>query len=154
MKKHLSLLLASGFYIGMIPGAPGTYGSAAATLGFYLAYRIEYRIAPELHMSILCLIAAVGTLAAARVSREYGIEDPPAVVIDEIAGQLTAFLFLPASIFNLAGGFVLFRIFDIWKPYPIRRAEKLKNGVGIMADDLLAGIYANLILHAVNLWSG
>ena len=72
------------------------------------------------------------------------------VVIDEVAGQLTALLFLPISFFNLVAGTFLFRLFDIWKPYPIRRLEPLKNGVGIMADDLLAGVYANIVLHLAN----
>jgi len=89
-------------------------------------------------------------LASDRVSRSLGQEDPQTVVIDEVAGQLTAFLFLPVDLFHLAGGTVLFRLIDIWKPYPIRRLEHLKNGVGIMADDLLAGVYANIILHGVS----
>ena len=72
------------------------------------------------------------------------------MVIDEVAGQLLTFLFLPVNPFNLISGFVLFRIFDIWKPYPIRKLESLKHGVGIMADDLLAGVYGNLILQLIN----
>lgn len=72
------------------------------------------------------------------------------MVIDEVAGQLTALLFLPINFFNLVAGTLLFRLFDIWKPYPVRKLEALENGVGIMADDLLAGIYANVVLHLTN----
>jgi phosphatidylglycerophosphatase A len=73
------------------------------------------------------------------------------VVIDEVAGQLATFLFLPFNTINLVLGTLVFRILDIWKPFPIRRLERLGNGVGIMADDLLAGVYANLLLQLMNL---
>lgn len=136
----------------MIPGAPGTYASILCTLAFFLAFSLRHRIEPALHLSAVCLMAALGTLAAAEVSRQRGEEDPHIVVIDEIAGQLTALLFLPVTSFNLLAGFFLFRLFDIWKPFPIRRVERLKNGVGIVADDLLAGVYANAVLHAVRAW--
>ena len=72
------------------------------------------------------------------------------MVIDEVAGQLIALLLLPVNFANLAAGTFLFRLFDIWKPYPVRRLESLKNGVGIMADDLLAGVFANIILQLAN----
>ncbi|HYK90936.1 MAG TPA: phosphatidylglycerophosphatase A [Acidobacteriota bacterium] len=150
MKKHLSLLFASGLYIGLIPGAPGTYGSIAATMAFYLVSRVGNGIVPALHLSVTCLVSLVGIFAAAEVSRQRGEEDPRVVVIDEIAGQLVTYLFLPVRMFNLLGGLMLFRIFDIWKPFPIRRLESLPNGVGIMADDLLAGVYANVILQFLN----
>jgi phosphatidylglycerophosphatase A len=150
MKKKLSLAIASMGYIGMIPGAPGTYASIATTLLFFLAYRSSHRILPELHLSAVCLISVIGVLTSAEVSRNSGLEDPQLVVIDEAAGQLLTFLFLPVGFVNLLLGTLLFRTFDIWKPFPIRKLETLKNGVGIMADDLLAGVYANLILQAVN----
>jgi len=150
MKDRISLLFASGFCIGMIPGAPGTYASLAAALVYYRIYRISLRILPELHLSAICLITLAGVYAAARVSRNLGREDPGVVVIDEIAGQLVAFLFLPVNAVNLIAGVCLFRLFDIWKPFPIRRLESLPNGVGIMSDDLLAGAYANLILQLAN----
>jgi len=150
MRDRISLLFASGFCIGMIPGAPGTYASLAAALVYYRIYRISLRILPELHLSAICLITLAGVYAAARVSRNLGREDPGVVVIDEIAGQLVAFLFLPVNAVNLIAGVCLFRLFDIWKPFPIRRLESLPNGVGIMSDDLLAGVYANLILQLAN----
>jgi len=134
----------------MIPVMPGTAASMATTLAYYLIYRISFRILPELHLSVICLITIAGVFVSARASRILGKEDPSVVVIDEVAGQLTALWFLPVNFFNLVAGTFLFRLFDIWKPYPIRRLEKLENGVGIMADDLLAGIYANLVLQAAN----
>ena len=150
MKRKISLFLATGCFIGFIPGAPGTYGSLAATVSFYLIYRFSHRVLPELHLSVLGVIVIVGVVTSAEASLRFGSDDPPEVVIDEIAGQILTFLFLPVSSWNLILGMVLFRIFDIWKPYPIRRVESLKNGVGIMADDLLAGVYSNIVLRFVN----
>ena len=151
MKDRFSLLLGTFIYIGMIPGAPGTYASVATALVYYAVFRAGDRILPELHLSALALIAVIGTLVSAQVSKNRDDEDPSVVVIDEVAGQLAAFLFLPVHIWNLVLGVVFFRIFDIWKPFPVRQMESLKNGVGIMADDLMAGIYANILLHIVNL---
>jgi phosphatidylglycerophosphatase A len=152
MKERLSLYLGTAFGIGFIPGAPGTYASFATAVAFYLVFRAGHRILPELHLSVLGLITVVGTLASEVVSRSRGIEDPSIVVIDEVAGQLLAFLFLPVTFGNLILGTFLFRVFDIWKPFPVRQMESLKRGVGIMADDLMAGLYANLILQATHRW--
>ncbi len=149
MKGRIPLLVASGLYVGLIPGAPGTYASVATTLAFFFIHRISGRIAPELHVSVLCGISLVGVLASAAVARRAGDEDPGIVVIDEIAGQLLTFLFVPVDTYTLLGGTALFRLFDIFKPYPIRKLERLPHGAGIMADDLLAGVYANLVLQAV-----
>jgi phosphatidylglycerophosphatase A len=152
MKYRLSLTLASGFYIGFIPGAPGTYASIATTILYYLAYHHFRWIPPHLHMSVLCLISMAGVLTSALVSKHTGTKDPSYVVIDEVAGQLLTFLWVPFGALNLILGTIAFRIFDIWKPYPIRKLESFENGVGVMADDLLAGIYANLALQIINLF--
>jgi phosphatidylglycerophosphatase A len=150
MKRRLSFLIASLFYIGFIPGAPGTYASIATTLGFLAIYSFSHRIIPELHVSAVCLITLIGILTSSEVSRASGNEDPSFVVIDEVAGQLLTFLFLPVNSFNLIAGTIAFRVFDMWKPFPIRKLESLGAGVGIVADDLLAGVYGNLALQLVN----
>jgi phosphatidylglycerophosphatase A len=150
MRNHLSLAYASVFHIGFIPGAPGTYASIVTSLGFSLIFFFSGRIIPELHVSAVCLIALTGALASDDVSRRTGNQDPQFVVIDEVAGQLLTFLFLPVNPFNLILGTVLFRVFDMWKPFLIRKLEHLRGGVGIMADDLLAGVYANLVLQFIN----
>jgi phosphatidylglycerophosphatase A len=150
MKKRLSLTLASAFYIGFIPGAPGTYASIATTLVFFATYCLTHRISPVIHLISLCLISLIGVFVSGEASRNAGIEDPSFVVIDEVAGQLLTFLFLPVNAWNLCLGLMFFRIFDIWKPFPIRKLESLEGGVGIMADDLLAGVYGNLVLQLLN----
>ncbi len=146
MKKRISLLFSTALYIGLIPGAPGTYASLATAAAFFLISR-TYRIIPELHFSAVCLISALGMLAASETSRDVGDPDPGIVVIDEVGGQLLTYLLLPVGPLNLLLGFVFFRAFDIWKPPPIRRLEHLPGGVGILADDLLAGVYANVLLR-------
>jgi phosphatidylglycerophosphatase A len=150
MKKRLSLTLASAFYIGFIPGAPGTYASIATTLIFFTIYSLAHRISPALHIISICLISLIGVFVSGEASRTTGIEDPSFVVIDEVAGQLLTFLFLPVNGWNLSLGFAAFRIFDMWKPFPIRKLESLPGGFGIMADDLLAGVYGNLVLQLLN----
>jgi phosphatidylglycerophosphatase A len=150
MRQRISIAIASMLHIGFIPGAPGTYASIATTLIFLLIYCVSHRILPALHLSAVCLISVIGVITSSEASNSTGIEDPSFVVIDEAAGQLLTFLFLPVSAFNLILGTAAFRLFDIWKPFPIRKLESLEKGVGIMADDLLAGIYANLVLQFLN----
>jgi len=152
MKQKLALLLATGFYVGFIKGAPGTYASILTGAAIFIIQRLGHRIAPELYVGVLCLVTVLGVLASDGVSRSRGSDDPSFVVVDEIAGQMTALLFVPVTLVNTMAGIALFRAFDIWKPLGIRRLEKLKDGVGIMADDLAAGFLSCLILHTVN-WS-
>jgi phosphatidylglycerophosphatase A len=151
MKDRLCLAFASVCYIGFIPGAPGTYASLLTTLLFFAAYRLGGRILPDLLLSSVCLISMAGILASAEIYRRTDHEDPSYIVIDEVAGQLLTFLFLPVSWMNLILGFLAFRVFDMWKPFPIRKLESLGGGVGVMADDLLAGVYANVLLRLLNL---
>jgi len=102
---------------------------------------------------VVFVVTSAGVWAATRVERLQGSKDPGKVVIDEVAGQLITFLFIPfvAPWWVILTGFFLFRAFDIWKPYPIRRLEALESGLGIMADDVLAGLYAATILAIVSL---
>jgi len=150
MKQKLALLLATGFYVGFIRGAPGTYASLLTGAAIFMTQRLAHRIVPELYIGILCLVTVLGILVSDEVSRSRGAHDPSFVVIDEIAGQLVALLFVPVTLAGTIAGIALFRVFDIWKPFGIRRLEKLKHGVGIMADDLAAGLLTCMILHSVN----
>lgn len=152
MTYRFCIAFASVCRIGFIPGAPGTYASLLTSILFFLVYRFAGRVLPSLHLSLLCLIVLGGILASAEIHRRTGHEDPSFIVIDEVAGQLLTFLFLPFNWTNLVLGFIAFRALDMWKPFPIRKLESLGNGVGVMADDLLAGVYANVLLHLLNLW--
>jgi phosphatidylglycerophosphatase A len=140
------LLVATGLGLGYAPIAPGTVGSLAALpLVVWL-----WSLAGAWGVLVgAALVAALGTWAAGAAEARFGRRDPGPVVIDEIAGQMVSLLFAAPSVPTLVSGFVLFRAFDIWKPYPVRRAERLSGASGIMADDLLAGVYANLLLHAL-----
>lgn len=152
MTRQLSLFFATAGYVGLIPGAPGTCGSLLATVILFAVSLGTSDIHAELLLSAIGFVTVLGVLAADRVARDRGVEDPPIVVIDEVAGQLLTFLFIPLRWQTLLLGTLLFRAFDIWKPFPLRRAESLPHGVGIMADDLLAGVYANLLLQGACRW--
>ena len=149
MKNRLCMMIATAFGIGTIPGAPGTYASLATTIVFSVFW-LTGRFLPSLHLSTVCLISLAGILTSGVISRSTGEEDPQFIVIDEVAGQLLTFLFLPISVLNLVLGFIAFRACDMWKPFPIRKLEPLQGGVGIMADDLAAGVYANALMQLLN----
>ena len=151
--------------VGYIPGAPGTYGSAVAVGVYILIGRIEFSTAlyaissgarlidvTVIHWTVnavlLTFFCLVGIAAAGRSIPLLGNNDPSEAVVDEVMGQFVTFLFIPFGLgwpFILAG-FLLFRLFDIWKPYPIRDLEILPGGLGICADDIVAGVYAGLCL--------
>ncbi len=131
-------LVATGFFAGYAPLAPGTAGSAVGALLYWIAGLDRTLILAPLIFATL----VIGAVAAGRVEKKYG-EDPPIVVIDEIVGMWVSLLALRKSLIIMAAAFLLFRLFDIIKPQPARAAESLKGGWGIMLDDVIAGIYAN-----------
>jgi phosphatidylglycerophosphatase A len=150
MMLRLSRTIASLFYIGFLPGMPGTYGSVITALAFWWIHSLSGGIRPLSHLSVLCLITLIGVLVSAHISRKTGVEDPSYIIIDEVAGQLLTLLCLPVTGLNILIGILAFRTFDIWKPFPIRKLESLEHGIGVMADDLLAGVYANILLQILN----
>jgi phosphatidylglycerophosphatase A len=142
--KKLWGIIASFFGVGFFPVAPGT----AASLVVLLAYKfLLYRLAWPFLVGILLLLLVAGTYASTVYAAELGQEDPRRIVVDEAAGQLLVFLFVPPTWLNLGLAFFLFRFFDIVKPFPISRAESLPGGWGIMADDVAAGLAGKAILH-------
>lgn len=142
---RLALAVATCFGVGRAPIAPGTAGSVPGVL---LAYGLASAAGPWAVAAGLVAVAAVGTWAADVASRVLGHSDPRPVVVDEVAGQMLTLLFLPPTWQVLVLGFLLFRVFDILKPFPVGALERLPGGAGIMADDLAAGIYGNLLLQA------
>ena len=154
MINHIARILASVFYIGFIPGAPGTYGSLAAAAMLYFIGRYGDWVHPAILLASVGIITLIGVPASAVASKNAGDDDPSFVVIDEVAGQALTFFCVPFSFTNIILGFAAFRAFDILKPWPIRKLEPLPYGIGIMADDLLAGVYACAVLHIIILISG
>ncbi|MFH0809591.1 MAG: phosphatidylglycerophosphatase A [Pseudomonadota bacterium] len=137
--------LASGAFLGYIPVAPGTFGTLAG-IPLYLALSWLHPVAGVLGT---LAVAGLAVPIAGAAERLLGFKDPGFIVIDEIAGFLTAMLLIAPSVGTVAVGFALFRVFDILKPPPVRRMESLGGGLGIVADDIAAGIYANIILRLV-----
>ncbi|MBZ5540163.1 MAG: phosphatidylglycerophosphatase A [Acidobacteriia bacterium] len=174
-KPRLALALATGLGVGYAPKAPGTFGSIVGValtvcvlhLGWRLSSLLDSGVIPGfrnqpssalpfvfLPSLVLLLVAGIGVWSAARVAKYAGIEDPQSVVIDEVSGQHLALLLGggPFALLHwktLLLGFILFRVFDIWKPFPARQLEKLPGGWGIMADDWMAAVYAALVLRLV-----
>jgi phosphatidylglycerophosphatase A len=159
-QKDFSLLdmiarsLATGGGVGLSPKAPGTLGALEGVALFllFIFFRpdaVSQSSGPFLQLAIVNLtLFAAGVWAASRVCRLSGCGDPQTVVIDEISGQLIGLMPLAsaASISGVAAGFVLFRLFDILKPWPIKRLERLHGGLGVMADDALAGLFTAALL--------
>jgi phosphatidylglycerophosphatase A len=148
-RSRLSWLIATFFGVGYLRPGPGTYASAITVALWWATSRA---IPSAWQMIVAALIAAAVTLIgippSTVVAHESGRKDPGFVVIDEVAGQMIALIGLPVDWKYLLAGFILFRSFDIVKPFPLRRLEKLPAGTGIMMDDVGAGLYALLLLHA------
>src|SRR5579859_7136046 len=161
-KPRLSLFFATAGGVGYLPKAPGTWGSLVGVLIYWLLCRIPTRLTSTMDVgkvtailpggaAILTAVAValVGLVAATKVARFSRTQDPQFIVIDEVSGQLFTFLFAlsPLNWKYLLLGLILFRVFDIWKPFPARQAESLPGGWGIMADDWAAAVYA-----AIGIW--
>ena len=134
---RLALIIASLAGAGYSPVAPGTVGSLVTLLAVWLIPFNTLALAYT-----LVGVTVVGTWAAHRVERALGKTDPGLIVIDEVAGMLFSVLLLPRTIPVLIAAFLLFRLFDIWKPFPAHESQALAGGLGVMLDDLIAGIYA------------
>jgi len=140
------------FGAGLLKPGPGTYGSIAAVLLWFGAAHLLHPtpVALAIGTAIAALAATfIGIPAATIVARESGREDPGHVVIDEVAGQLIALIAIPADWRHAAVSLLLFRIFDIFKPPPIRQLERLPGGTGIMLDDVAAGLFALLLAQMI-----
>ncbi|HTI49776.1 MAG TPA: phosphatidylglycerophosphatase A [Planctomycetaceae bacterium] len=146
---RLVVLLATGLGVGWIPRAPGTFGSL---LGLPLAWGIAHLpFAGQIAAAVVVFLIGLGLCD--RAAKVLKAKDPGAIVFDEIAAFPVIYLFAPISVFTAVAGFLLFRLFDITKPWPAGRFEKLPGGLGIMADDLIAGIYSGAALWClVSLW--
>jgi phosphatidylglycerophosphatase A len=136
--KHIATLGPVGF----VPLAPGTLGTLAA-----LVFVAITNLPVPLYLVLTAAVTVIGIYASGVVEEITDEKDPGCIVIDEVAGYLVSMAFLPATVFYLVSSFILFRIFDILKPPPLDRLQRLKGGTGVMADDILAGIYTNIVLQ-------
>jgi len=146
---RVGLFIATCGYLGYVPVAPGTFGSAAGLAVFFLV-RSTGSIAVEV-TAILALFA-IGIWSGTVAEHYFGGIDPAPVVMDEVVGMLMTLAFLPVSVTGAFVGFLVFRVLDVLKPWPSARFERLPGGLGVMADDGMAAIYGNLVMHAL-IWA-
>jgi len=144
--NQLALAVATFGYVGFFPIAPGTAGSLAALVPFAVVRWIGM---PGVELALIPVVLAVGIWAANGAEASLAKKDPGPVVIDEVLGMLITLALQPVSLFGVVTGFLLFRIFDIVKPYPAGRLEHLHGGPGVMLDDAMAGVYAWLALRGL-----
>ena len=142
--NNLIILFTTGFYSGYFPIASGTAGSFVG-VGLYLL--MDRFISVPYYAVVTLVVFILGILASSKAEIIFGKKDSGKIVIDEIVGFMVTMFAIPSTLKYVLAGFFLFRVFDIIKPFPIRRFEKLEGGLGVMLDDFIAGIYVNLILH-------
>ncbi len=145
--RQPALFLATVAGVGYAPVAPGTFGSAA---GLVIWALLPHTIAVQ--VVAIVVLFAVGSWSGTVAEHHFGRVDPPPVVIDEVMGMLITLLFNPVGWKGALAGFLLFRVMDVIKPWPANKLEALPGGVGVMADDGMAAVYANLALRLV-IWS-
>jgi phosphatidylglycerophosphatase A len=141
--RAAALAIATALGVGYIPFAPGTFGSAAGLLVWALLPP-----SPLVHAGVILTLFVVGSWSGSVAERHFARTDPGQVVIDEVVGVLITLFMNPVGWRGVAAAFVLFRIADIVKPFPANRLERLPGGIGVMADDAMAAVYANLALRA------
>ncbi|MGD9090574.1 MAG: phosphatidylglycerophosphatase A [Desulfobacterales bacterium] len=150
-RDRLVLLLATGFFVGYVPVAPGTFGTL---IGLPLCYLLS-GIQIGLSVILVALFIGLSITLASAAEKILSQKDAAQIVIDEIAGLLVTFVGLPFNLQTAVLGFIIFRVFDILKPVPIGWLDtRVSGGSGIVVDDVVAGIYANLVLRFITLVSG
>ena len=145
---RLAVFIATFAYSGYFPVAPGTVGSAAGLLVYLLVW---WSGSPAVEVGLILVLFAAGVWAGTTAERYFGGIDPGPIVIDEVVGMLITLAFVPVGLSGAIAGFVIFRIYDVIKPYPAGRLESLHGGLGVMADDAMAALYANVTLRVL-LW--
>jgi phosphatidylglycerophosphatase A len=146
-------LTATFFGIGHMRPGPGTWASAATMLLWAaLAHTLPYPLRTPILIGLAAVVTLVGIPAATRAARASARKDPSFVIIDEVAGQLISLIAVPLSWKTFLAGFILFRVFDILKPPPVRQLERLPEGTGIVLDDVAAGIYALAVMQLLLHW--
>jgi phosphatidylglycerophosphatase A len=142
----LVVFLASGCWSGFVPYLPGTAGTL---VGLALYWLLLQHISPLGYLLVLLCLILLGSVLCGKAEGYLGKQDAAPIVLDEMVGYLTSLAALPCKPLTLWGGFFLFRLFDITKPPPARQIQSLRGGWGVMLDDVVAGIYANLVLRVL-----
>ncbi len=147
--REPDVLVATGFGVGLLPGAPGTYGSLLGALIWWVAFAHAPLV---VQFTSAGLLIVAGTWLLHRLCARRGLGDDPAIVLDEVAGIWLTLACLPSGVLVAVAGFLLFRLFDIFKPWPVSWADRrIGGGFGVMLDDLVAGVLAAIAVHAA-LW--
>jgi len=144
--QRLGLFVATCGYLGYVPIAPGTFGSAAGLVVFY-AVRSTGSVAVEL--AVIAFLFAIGIWSGTVAEHHFGGVDPGPIVMDEVVGMLITLALLPVTLTGAIVGFLVFRVLDVMKPWPSAGFEKLPGGLGVMADDGMAAIYGNLVMRGL-----
>ncbi|MGB5882745.1 MAG: phosphatidylglycerophosphatase A [Desulfobulbales bacterium] len=140
------MLIATGFYSGYLPKAPGTWGSLVGVLLVFLLHALRLQI----YLSVVAGLFIVGSFVAGEAEKILDNRDPGVVVIDEIVGMLITMIAVPITPLTMVLGFILFRVFDIAKPFPVNFFDQhFHGGLGIMLDDVVAGIYSLIIMQLI-----
>ena len=144
LKVKLIKFMAAGFGSGFLPFAPGTAGTLVGIPFFLVLSPLSW----PFYLLIIVMFTGAAVYLAQEAEKIFAAKDPPCVVIDEIVGFLWTMFFVPSTVLNILLGFVFFRCFDICKPFPVRSLQdKLPGGYGVVGDDVMAGIYANIVLQ-------
>jgi phosphatidylglycerophosphatase A len=144
--RRVGVFVATCGYLGYVPFAPGTFGSAAGLVVFY-AVRSTGSVGLEL--AVIVALFAIGVWSGTQAEHHFGGVDPAPIVVDEVVGMLITLALLPVNATGVLVGFLLFRLLDVIKPWPSAGFEKLPGGLGVMADDGMAAIYGNLIMRGL-----
>ena len=149
MRLKISEWIATCFKVGYLPFAPGTWGSVFAILLWWVLLK---DLNTYIFGAIIIIFLLIGIVVSNIIIDQSGDHDPSHIIIDELVGQWLALFLIPDGFFNIAISFILFRFFDIIKPWPIRLIEKFPKGLGVMSDDLTAGLITLVLIQIINIY--
>ena len=141
--RRLGVFIATCAHVGYAPFAPGTWGSA---VGLLVYYAVRRQSSTSIELGVIAVLLVVGLWSATEAEHHFGGIDPGPVVIDEVIGMLVTLALHPVNVLGAVAGFFVFRVLDVVKPWPARRLEMLPGGFGVVLDDVMAGVYGNLLI--------
>ena len=144
--RRIGVFIATCAYVGYAPVAPGTFGSV---IGLAVFYVVRHQRSTTVEVAVIVALAAVGLWSATEAEHHFGGIDPGPVVIDEVIGMLITLAFIPVNMAGAIVAFLIFRFLDVVKPWPARRLEQLPGGFGVVLDDMMAGVYGNVVMRGL-----